>query len=107
VGRLTFKERTLPFANWLIIPQTDKQDDPTARAACACDGNLERCSVCGYPLPADVKPSMSERSPNILFGVHKPGQSSEDVNQALRRSSEKQLMANEAQRIPQPEVLCD
>lgn len=29
------------------------------------DGNLERCSVCGYPFPADVKPSMS-----VAFADH-------------------------------------
>jgi hypothetical protein len=29
------------------------------------DGKLERCSVCGYPFPADVKPSMS-----VAFAEH-------------------------------------
>ena len=29
------------------------------------DGNLERCSVCGYLFPADVKPSMS-----VAFADH-------------------------------------
>jgi hypothetical protein len=29
------------------------------------DGNLQRCSVCGHPFPADVHPSMS-----VAFAAH-------------------------------------
>jgi hypothetical protein len=35
------------------------------------DGNLERCSVCGYPFPADVKPSMSVAFADHLSKAHK------------------------------------
>jgi hypothetical protein len=45
------------------------------------DGNLKRCSVCGYPFQPDVKPSMSVAFADHLL-AHKPGQMSEDVNQA-------------------------
>jgi hypothetical protein len=45
------------------------------------DGNLKRCSVCGYPFQPDVKPSMSVAFADHLL-AHKPGQTSEDVNQA-------------------------
>ena len=36
------------------------------------DGNLERCSVCGYPFPADVHPSMSVAFAEHLRTAHKP-----------------------------------
>jgi hypothetical protein len=49
------------------------------------DGNLERCSVCGYPFPADIKPSMSVAFADHLRKAHKPGQTTEDVNQAAAR----------------------
>ena len=49
------------------------------------DGNLQRCSVCGYPFPADVHPSMSVAFSDHLSKAHKPGQTSEDVNQAAAR----------------------
>ena len=39
------------------------------------DGNLERCSVCGHPFDADVKPSMSVAFAEHLRTAHKPGQS--------------------------------
>ena len=45
------------------------------------DGNLERCSVCGYPFPADVKPSMSVAFAEHLRKAHQPGQTSEDSSQ--------------------------
>ena len=38
------------------------------------DGNLERCSVCGYPFPADVKPSMSVAfADHLRKAQHQPG----------------------------------
>jgi hypothetical protein len=46
------------------------------------DGNRQRCSVCGYPFPADVHPSMSVAFEEHLLKAHKPGQTSEDFNQA-------------------------
>ena len=46
------------------------------------DGKLERCSVCGYPFPADVKPSMSVAFAEHLMKAHMPGQTSEDFTQA-------------------------
>jgi hypothetical protein len=38
------------------------------------DGNLQRCSVCGYPFPADVHRSMSVAFAEHLLKVHKLGQ---------------------------------
>jgi hypothetical protein len=46
------------------------------------DGNLERCSICGYPFQADVRPSMSVAFAEHLMKAHQPGQTSEDVSQA-------------------------
>jgi hypothetical protein len=44
------------------------------------DGNLQRCSVCRYPFPADVQPSMSVAFAEHLMKAHQPGQTSEDKN---------------------------
>jgi hypothetical protein len=41
------------------------------------DGNLLRCSVCGYPFQADEKPSVSVAFAEHLMKAHKPGQISE------------------------------
>ena len=49
------------------------------------DGNIKRCSVCGYPFPADIHPSMSVAFADHLSKAHKPGQTREDVNQAAAR----------------------
>jgi len=49
------------------------------------DGDLQRCSVCGYPFEADVKPSMSVAFSDHLRKSHKPGQTTEDFNQAAAR----------------------
>ena len=49
------------------------------------DGNLQRCSVCGYPFSADVRPSMSVAFAEHLMKAHKPGQTTEDFNQAAAR----------------------
>src|SRR5262252_8398521 len=43
------------------------------------DGNLQRCSVCGYPFPADVRPSMAVAFPEHLMKGHLPGQTRENV----------------------------
>jgi hypothetical protein len=50
----------------------EHQPDPYLIA----DGNLERCSVCGYPFPSDVKPSMSVAFAQHLLKAHQPGQPS-------------------------------
>jgi len=42
------------------------------------DGNLQRCSVCGYPFQADVKPSMTVAFAEHLSNAHPPEQTSED-----------------------------
>jgi len=49
------------------------------------DGNLQRCSVCGYPFEPDVQPSMSVAFAEHLSKAHQPGQTSEDANQAAAR----------------------
>jgi|SRR5271157_4074777 len=49
------------------------------------DGNLKRCSVCGYPFPPDVQPSMSVAFADHLSRAHKPGQTNEDFSQAAAR----------------------
>ncbi len=40
------------------------------------EGNLQRCSVCGHPFRADVRPSMSVAFVEHLMKAHKPGQTS-------------------------------
>jgi|SRR5271167_1914078 len=50
------------------------------------DGNLKRCSVCGYPFQPDVKPSMSVAFSDHLLKAHKPGQTTEDLSQAAVRT---------------------
>ncbi len=49
------------------------------------DGDLKRCSVCGYPFPPDVKPSVDVAFLEHLRTAHKPGQTTEDVSQAAFR----------------------
>jgi hypothetical protein len=48
------------------------------------DGNLKRCSVCGYPFQPDVKPSMSVAFASHLRKAHQPGQTTEDVTQVAK-----------------------
>lgn len=43
------------------------------------DGKLQRCSVCGYPFPADVRPSMSVAFAEHLMNGHKPAQTVKEV----------------------------
>jgi hypothetical protein len=50
------------------------------------DGNLKRCSVCGYPFQPDVQPSMSVAFADHLSEAHKPSQTTEDANQAAART---------------------
>lgn len=49
------------------------------------NGGVKRCSVCGYPFLADVHPSIDAAFAEHLRKVHKPGQTTEDVNQAAAR----------------------
>ena len=50
------------------------------------DGNLERCSVCGYLFDADVKPSMSVAFAEHLRKAHQTVQRTEDANEAHART---------------------
>ena len=47
------------------------------------DGNLQRCSLCGYPFPADVRPSMSVAFAGHLRAAHELGQTTDDVWRCL------------------------
>jgi hypothetical protein len=49
------------------------------------DGNLGRCSVCGYPVPQDARPSQSVAFAEHLLKAHQPGQTTEDSSQAALR----------------------
>jgi hypothetical protein len=49
------------------------------------DGNLQRCSVCRYPFPADVRSSMAVAFAEHLMNSHKPTQTGEQVSQAAAR----------------------
>jgi hypothetical protein len=49
------------------------------------DGNVNRCSVCGYPFPADVRPSLSVAFAQHLLKAHQSGQTTEDSSQAALR----------------------
>ena len=49
------------------------------------NGNLGRCSVCGYPFPKDVRPSQNAAFAEHLLKVHQPGQTTEDSSQAALR----------------------
>jgi hypothetical protein len=50
------------------------------------DGKLERCSVCGHPFDADVRPSMTVAFAEHLSNAHQPGQTTEELNQAAVRA---------------------
>jgi len=72
----------------LAEPSKQVREDmhpPAAPPHLIADGNLRRCSVCGYPFQPDVQPSMSVAFADHLSNAHKPGQTSEDVNQAAAR----------------------
>ena len=49
------------------------------------DGSLKRCSICKYPFPPDVEPSVDRAFTDHLLRAHKPGQTSEDFSQAAVR----------------------
>ena len=49
------------------------------------DGDVKRCSVCGYPFLADEMASIDPAFAEHLRKAHKPGQTSEDFNQAAAR----------------------
>src|SRR5271165_1512616 len=54
------------------IAHLGKKANPVPRLI--ADGSLQRCSVCGYPFPADVHPSMTVVFAEHLSNAHKPGQ---------------------------------
>jgi len=54
------------------------------------DGNLQRCSVSGYPFPADIRLSMSLAFAEHLNSGHIPAQFRKDKNQTTAGSSERQ-----------------
>jgi hypothetical protein len=49
------------------------------------NGNLGRCSVCGYPFQTDVRPSLNVAFAEHLLKAHQPGQTTEDSSQAALR----------------------
>jgi hypothetical protein len=51
------------------------------------EGSYHRCSACGYPFAADVYPSLSVAFTEHLENAHKPGQTSEGVNQGAAEST--------------------
>lgn len=61
------------------------QDKNKSEPRLIADGDLQRCSVCGYPFESDVQPTMSVAFAEHLRKAHKPGQTSEDFNQAAAR----------------------
>ena len=56
------------------------QDRNKAEPRLIADGDLRRCSVCGYPFESDVHPSMSVAFAEHKRKAHKPGQTSESMN---------------------------
>lgn len=60
-------------------------DRATRSPRLIADGDWKRCSVCGYPFPADIQPSMSVAFAEHLSKAHRPGQTTEDANQAAAR----------------------
>ncbi len=59
----------------------EQQPDPYLVA----DGNVERCSVCGYPFPSDVKPSMSVAFAQHLLKEHQSPNHHGSSHPAARR----------------------
>ena len=47
------------------------------------DGNLHRCSVCGYPFQKDERPSLNAAFARHLLKAHRRGQMTEDSSQAV------------------------
>jgi hypothetical protein len=41
-----------------------------------------RCSICKMPFPPDLKPSVDKAFAEHVVKAHRPGQTSEEVNQA-------------------------
>ena len=60
-------------------------DSHTCPSHLIADGDVKRCSVCGYPFPADVMASIDTAFAEHLRKAHKPGQTTEDLNQAAAR----------------------
>jgi hypothetical protein len=53
------------------------------------DGKVKRCSVCGYPFPPEVRPSIDTAFAEHLRKAHQPGQISNDFRQATVRDAGK------------------
>jgi hypothetical protein len=45
----------------------------------------QRCSICKMPFPPDAPPSQEDAFAEHVRRAHRPGQTSEDVNQAAFR----------------------
>ena len=65
------------FARGDIQQQFTMHECKVAAPNLISDGNLKRCSICGYPFPPDVKPSMSVAFADHLLKAHTPVQTSE------------------------------
>ena len=48
------------------------------------DGEIQRCSICGYPFSSEVKPSIDAAFVEHLGTAHQPGQAG-DMNRAAAR----------------------
>lgn len=49
------------------------------------DNGTGRCSICKMPFVHDINPTMSEAFAEHVRKAHRPGQTTEDVNQAAAR----------------------
>ena len=45
----------------------------------------KRCSICKMPFPSDIEPSLTKAFAEHVISNHRPGQTSEEVNQAAAR----------------------
>jgi len=68
--------KTKPNARASTVPEEETLPHLVA------DRNLQRCSVCGYPFPADVRPSMAVAFAEHLMKGHLPGQTHENVSRS-------------------------
>jgi hypothetical protein len=74
------KQKTKPSGKGSTVPNSRPSPELIA------DGNLKRCSVCGYPFQRDVKPSMSVAFAGHLLKAHDPGQTDGEVDQPATRT---------------------
>jgi len=45
----------------------------------------KRCSICKMPFPSDIEPSLTKAFAEHVISNHRPGQTSEEANQAAAR----------------------